>query len=75
MMDERNVFCCDIHSEHRRNSGTVISALRHFVVVFEQAVYPERGKENPETTTQQKLYIFFLSELNKDLYCISSQFT
>lgn len=50
MMDKLNIFCCDIHSEHRRNSGTVVSALRHFVEVFEQAVYPERGKKNKHPT-------------------------
>lgn len=55
-MDKLNIFCCDIHSEHRRNSGTVISALRHFVDVFEQAVYPERRKK---PNKPNKNYAFF----------------
>jgi len=63
-----NIFCCDIHSERKRNAGRVISALRHFVDVFEQALYPLK--------THTKNYTFFLlSKLNKGLYSISSWFT
>lgn len=70
MMGKLNIFCCDIHSEHKRNSGSVISALRHFVDVFEQALYPLKNTMKtilffPVTIKQAIIFHFISIHLDK----------